>query len=176
MTMLKEITRQLHNAIKVLDKSKIKMEKDDKSLDVLMDYLRVKDMVNDAAKYAHNARSDEKYFNKLNGKEEELDTTHKNLASQGVTKEFNTLKDTIKDVLERHPETRDSDTVLYFTILQEMGADTLEEAKYMNVNLISIHKARQVIQNKEGLFPPTADIKIIRAKREQEIRDYMRKQ
>ena len=55
--MLKEITRQLHNAIKVLDKSKIKMEKDDKSLDVLMDYLRVKDMVNDAAKYAYTTNS-----------------------------------------------------------------------------------------------------------------------
>ena len=78
--------------------------------------------------------------------------------------------------MERHPETRNSDNVLYFTILQEMGAHTLEEAKSLNVNLISIHKIRQVIQNKEGLYPPARDIKNVRNHRADEIRDYMREQ
>lgn len=92
----------------------------------------------------------------------------------GVREEFDTLKHYLYYIMDKYPETRNSDNVLYFTILQEMGAHTLEDAKHLNINLISVHKVRQVIQNKEGLYQPFIEVKENRAKRAEEVRDYMR--
>lgn len=177
MSILKEIKRQVTNLYSMMDESKIILEKNtrDEQIDILVDYFKLKKGIKKFGDRVLAEREEEKRYEKTEDNEDEV-LKHLSLESKGVQKEFNTLKEIVKDVMRRHPETRNSDNVLYFTILQEMGADTLEEAKYLNVNLISIHKTRQIIQNKEGLFPPTEDIKQIRAKRNSEIRDYMRGQ
>lgn len=176
MSILKEIKRQVTNLYSMMDESKIILEKDtrDEQVDILVDYFKLKKDIKKFEDCISAEREEEKRYEKTEDEDEVL--RHLSLESKGVQKEFGTLKEIVKDVMRRHPSTRNSDNVLYFTILQEMGADTLEEAKYLNVNLISIHKTRQIIQNKEGLFPPTEDIKQIRAKRNSEIRDYMRGQ
>ena len=176
MSILKEIKRQVANLYSMMDESKIILEKDtrDEQVDILVDYFKLKKDIKKFEDRVSAEREEEKRYEKTEDEDEVL--KHLSLESKGVQKEFGTLKEIVKDVMRRHPDTRNSDNVLYFTILQEMGADTLEEAKYLNVNLISIHKTRQIIQNKEGLFPPTEDIKQIRAKRNSEIRDYMRGQ
>lgn len=91
-----------------------------------------------------------------------------------VKEEFGTLKRLLIHVLGKYPETRDSDNKLFIQACKELGATTLEDLQSVNINMISVHKLRQVIQNKEGLFPASDNVKEIRAEREVEIRDYMR--
>jgi hypothetical protein len=92
-----------------------------------------------------------------------------------VDKEFNSLKDFVESVLERYPETRNSDTLLYTQCCRELGAKTIEDINKINLNVISIHKIRQVIQNKEGKYLPDEKVKEMRNKRKWDIREYMRK-
>lgn len=92
-----------------------------------------------------------------------------------IKKEFGSLKQMILTMLEKYPETRNSDNKLFIRICKELGAKTVDDISDMDVNLISVHKLRQVIQNKEGLFPPTDRVKKSRKSREVKIRNYMRK-
>lgn len=92
-----------------------------------------------------------------------------------VTNELNTIRDLILHILEEYPETRDSDTLLYIKCCELLGVKNLEDIKKINLNIISVHKVRQKIQNKEGLFPPSKDVKELREKRRLNIRDYMKR-
>ena len=70
-------------------------------------------------------------------------------------------------------------TFLYQGLKQEELRNKLQERSkltdtYLFVNLISIHKVRQVIQNKEGLYLADTEVKSNRWKRSSEIREYMR--
>ena len=167
---IKKIKHQLSNANSDLDKGQLELETSDSDLNLLIDYLKVKEQV----KYLFEKVSDE--VEKLGGDDEEqIQTRVRNRKGKwGVSEEFGTLKQYLYYIMEKYPETRNSDNVLYFTILQEMGAHTLEEAKSLNINLISIHKVRQVIQNKEGLYLADTEVKSNRWKRSSEIREYMR--
>ena len=167
---IKKIKHQLSNANSDLDKGQLELETLDSDLNLLIDYLKVKEQVKDLFEKV----SDE--VEKLGGDDEEqIQTRVRNRKGKwGVSEEFGTLKQYLYYIMEKYPETRNSDNVLYFTILQEMGAHTLEEAKSLNINLISIHKVRQVIQNKEGLYLADTEVKSNRWKRSSEIREYMR--
>jgi hypothetical protein len=43
----------------------------------------------------------------------------------------------------------------------------------MDLSIISVHKMRQVIQNKEGRFKPSEEVRLARHKRASEVKDYM---
>ena len=172
---IKQIKHQLSNANLELDKSRLKMDTPDTDLNIIIEYLQLKDTLNKFSEKVNEA-VDTLYLTESSGDTKKKKRKNKGKKGWGVRQEFDTLKHYLYDVMERHPETRNSDNILYFTILQEMGAHTLEEAKSLNVNLISIHKIRQVIQNKEGLYPPARDIKNVRNHRADEIREYMREQ
>lgn len=90
-----------------------------------------------------------------------------------VTNELNTVKQLVLHVLKNHPETRDSDNLLYLHCCEYLGAKTINDLKKLNLSIISVHKIRQVIQNKEGLYKPSEDVKEIREQRRIEIKDYM---
>ena len=160
---IKKIKHQLSNANSDLDKGQLELETSDADLNLLIDYLKVKEQVKDLFEKV----SDE--VEKLGGDDEEqIQTRVRNRKGKwGVSEEFGTLKQYLYYIMEKYPETRNSDNVLYFTIL-------LEEAKSLNINLISIHKVRQVIQNKEGLYLADTEVKSNRWKRSSEIREYMR--
>ena len=90
-----------------------------------------------------------------------------------IETEFKKIIDLITHILERHPETRDSDTLLYIKCCEYLGANTIDDLKKLNLNLISVHKTRQHVQNKLGMFRPSKEIQEHRAKRSVEIREYM---
>lgn len=91
-----------------------------------------------------------------------------------VSKEFNRTKDLVESVLANHPETRGSDTKLYIQCCKELGARTLDDLNNVGLNIITIHKTRQVIQNKEGKYKAGESIQQARQQRSIDVREYMR--
>jgi hypothetical protein len=90
-----------------------------------------------------------------------------------IKREFDTVKGLVLHVLENHPETRSSDNKLYIRCAEYLGAKTLSDLEHINLNLVSVHKIRQQIQNKMGLFKPDESVVKARGKREIEIKEYM---
>lgn len=90
-----------------------------------------------------------------------------------IETEFSSMKQLIMHVLEHYPETRNSDTLLYIRICEHLGARTLDDLSKLNVNIISVHKMRQVIQNKLGMWKPSDEVQEVRNKRNVEIREYL---
>lgn len=87
--------------------------------------------------------------------------------------EYKTVKQLVLKVLEKYPETRDNDTLLYLQCCQELGAIDINQMKILNLSIVTCHKLRQVIQNKDGLFKPSDKAKKIRLQKQQEIKSYM---
>lgn len=90
-----------------------------------------------------------------------------------IKNEFKYMKDLVLHILDQYPETRDNDTLLYLKCCEHLGAQTLDDLKKLNLNIITVHKSRQVIQNKLQLFRPSDEVSEVRSKRSVEIRDYM---
>jgi hypothetical protein len=87
--------------------------------------------------------------------------------------ELNSVTKLVMRVLEQYPETRNSDNKLYIQCAKELGAETIDDLMKIKLNLISLHKTRQRIQNKLGLFVPTEDVKHARVERQLEFKDWM---
>jgi hypothetical protein len=87
--------------------------------------------------------------------------------------ELNSVKKLVLRVLEQYPETRNSDNKLYIQCAKELGAKTLDDLMEIKLNLITVHKARQVIQNKMTLFLPDKEVAEARFERQLEFRDWM---
>jgi hypothetical protein len=87
--------------------------------------------------------------------------------------ELNSVKKLVLHVLENYPETRDSDTKLYIQCVKELGATTLDDLERINLSIVSVHKVRQPIQNKLGLFKPTKKVKEKREQLQLEFKDWM---
>lgn len=88
-------------------------------------------------------------------------------------RELRTVKELVEHVLETKPKTRNSDTLLYIEVCKYLGAKSLEDLEKIKLNIISVHKTRQVIQNKEGKFLPDENVTEERARRRWEVKDYM---
>ena len=88
-------------------------------------------------------------------------------------RELRTVKELVEHILETKPKTRNSDILLYIEACKYLGAKTLEDLEKIKLNIISVHKIRQVIKNKEGRFLPDENVKEERARRRWEVRDYM---
>lgn len=87
--------------------------------------------------------------------------------------EYKTVRQLVLSILERYPGTRDNDTLLYLQCCNELGAYNSNEMKRLNLSIITIHKIRQKIQNKEGLYKPSDKAKEIRYVKQQDIKSYM---
>lgn len=90
-----------------------------------------------------------------------------------VEVEFDSIRELLISILRENPKSRDSDTILYIEACKKLGAKSLEDVEKLNLNIITVHKIRQVIQNKEGLYPPSESVKSNRNRRKVAIRDYM---
>lgn len=90
-----------------------------------------------------------------------------------IKQELNTVKDLIIHILKHKPNTRNSDTLLYLETCKYLGAETIDDMMALDLNIITVHKIRQVIQNKEGLYLPDKEITRERKRRKVEIKDYM---
>jgi hypothetical protein len=87
--------------------------------------------------------------------------------------ELNSVKKLVLSVLEQYPETRNSDNKLYIQCAKELGAKTIDDLMEIKLNLISVHKCRQVIQNKLGKFLPDKEVAEVRAERQLSFKDWM---
>lgn len=90
-----------------------------------------------------------------------------------VEKEFNTVKELAEHVLEKNPSTRNSDTILYVEMCKFLGAKSIDDIPKVGLNMITVHKIRQVIQNKDGKYLPDEATKEIRKARNSSIKTYM---
>jgi len=88
-------------------------------------------------------------------------------------KELNGVKKLVLRVLEQYPETRNSDNKLYIQCAKELGAKLIDDMDTIGLSIISVHKARQRIQNHDGLFKPTKEVAEVRAERQLDFRDWM---
>lgn len=71
-----------------------------------------------------------------------------------INKEFKSYRDLIETVMKEIPETRESDTLLYLECCRRLGAETIDEMKALGLNIITVHKTRQQIQNIEKRYLP----------------------
>jgi hypothetical protein len=92
-----------------------------------------------------------------------------------IDKEFNSLKDFVESVLEKYPQARNNDTFLYTQCCRELGAKTIDDLNRLNLSVVSVHKVRQIIQNKEGKWLPDEKVRENRNKRRWDIKEYMNK-
>lgn len=92
-----------------------------------------------------------------------------------VEVELNTVKDLVLHVLSSKPETRSNDTMLYLECCKMLGATSMSDLEDLNLSIITVHKMRQVIQNKDKKYMPDEDAKTVRRRRSHEVRQYMRK-
>lgn len=90
-----------------------------------------------------------------------------------VKLKFDSYKELVKFVMSEKEETRSNDTLLFLYCCVYLGAKTIKDMKKLNLNIITIHKTRQIIQNKEGLYRPTEAVQWIREERDGAVRDYM---
>jgi hypothetical protein len=87
--------------------------------------------------------------------------------------ELNSVKKLVLQVLEQYPETRNSDNKLYIQCAKELGAKTLDDLLNIKLNIITLHKTRQVIQNKFGMYLPDKEVAKARYERQLEFRDWI---
>jgi len=91
-----------------------------------------------------------------------------------IKQELNSIKELVEYTLEYYPETRNSDNELYFKCCEVLGVNNIDKVKKLNLSIISIHKIRQHIQNKEKRFLPTEDIRKHRKRRSIHFRSYFK--
>lgn len=87
-----------------------------------------------------------------------------------VINEFKSVKKLVLHVLEEFPETRNNDNKLFVRCAEMLGINSLAEFEDMDLNLVSVYKLRQKIQNKEGLYQPTEFVRSLRSERQKEIK------
>jgi hypothetical protein len=90
-----------------------------------------------------------------------------------VKSELNSVKKLVLRVLEHYPETRNSDNKLYIQCAKELGAKTIDDLMEINLNLITLHKTRQKIQNRDFMFLPDKEVAEARYERQLEFKEWM---
>lgn len=88
-------------------------------------------------------------------------------------RELSSVKKLVLRILEQYPATRNSDNKLYIQCAKELGAKTLDDLETIGLNLISVHKARQVVQNKLHMFLPDKKVAEIRLDRQMDFKEWM---
>jgi hypothetical protein len=87
--------------------------------------------------------------------------------------ELNSVKKLVLRVLEEYPETRNSDNKLYIQCAKELGAKTVDDLDKIRLSIVSLLKCRQRIQNRDGMFLPTEDVKQARVERQLSFKEWM---
>jgi hypothetical protein len=87
--------------------------------------------------------------------------------------ELNTVKSLVMSVLRDCPETRNNDNKLYVQCAKRLGAVTVDDIEKIGLSIISVHKVRQKIQNGDGLYLPTEDVKQARVERQLSFKEWM---
>jgi len=92
---------------------------------------------------------------------------------KNITSELDTIKELVISVLAENANTRSNETLLYLECCKKLGAKTMDDLQKMNLSIITVHKLRQVIQNKDGLFRSEEKVRKHRVNRASKIKEYM---
>lgn len=92
---------------------------------------------------------------------------------EDIANELDTVKQLVTRVLSENKATRNNETLLYLECCRKLGAKSIDDIEKMNLSIITVHKMRQVIQNKDGLFKSDVEVRKQRANRATKIKDYM---
>jgi hypothetical protein len=87
--------------------------------------------------------------------------------------ELNSVKKLVLRVLEQYPETRNSDNKLYIQCAKELGGVYLDDMDHIGLSIVTLHKCRQRIQNKDLMYLPDKQVAEVRAERQLSFRDWM---
>jgi hypothetical protein len=87
--------------------------------------------------------------------------------------ELNSVKKLVLRVLEHYPETRNSDNKLYIQCAKLLGAKTVDDLDTIGLSIVSLHKCRQRIQNKDCMYLPTKEVAEVRYERQLEFKEWM---
>lgn len=91
-----------------------------------------------------------------------------------IVKEFKSIKNLVMHVLESDELSRSNDNRLFVKCAELLGITNLTQLEDVsNLNLISVYKTRQLLQNKHGLFKPSEEVVNVRKMRNREIKQYM---
>ncbi|WEG18662.1 hypothetical protein PQ478_09285 [Alkalihalophilus pseudofirmus] len=88
-------------------------------------------------------------------------------------RKLNEVKELVMSVLAEDEKARSNDTYLYLKCLEKKNVETLEGAYNADLSIVSVHKIRQKIQNKEGLFLPSDKVIEAREELNKEVKNYM---
>ena len=92
-----------------------------------------------------------------------------------IKEEFGSVKALVMKILRDFPETRNSDNVLLCQICETLGMTKISELRDSPINIISIHKTRQRVQNTLGLYQAPKEVQELREERAEVIKDMMGK-
>ena len=105
-----------------------------------------------------------------------------------VSTELRTTTDLVKEILKKSPESRNSDNVLYYLVLTELGKRNGIDFEHMSVPSLFLHlkeynfpqfesvrRTRQKIQSLYSELAGTDKVEAIRTLNEQAYKDYARK-
>lgn len=91
-----------------------------------------------------------------------------------MIKEIKSIKEIVLELLDKYPETRNSDLVLYGFVLKKLGFSELAaiflNEDYNLPNMESVRRARQLIQHK-GIYLPDLRVQAQRKKEEIKVRE-----
>jgi hypothetical protein len=89
------------------------------------------------------------------------------------SQELHSVKDLVMYVMDANPDTRNNDTLLYLECCTLLGAESIQDIEDLGLNIVTVHKARQRIQNKFKTLMPDENIESIRKSRYRQIYEYM---
>lgn len=91
----------------------------------------------------------------------------------GIETEFKSMEDLIKFVMEESVDARGNDVVLYIMCCVTLGADSLHDVMDLNLNMMTCHRVRRIIQNEQGEYQPSETTQGRRKKRKKDIEYYL---
>lgn len=92
--------------------------------------------------------------------------------SQNCVSDFKNVRDMVRYILKNYKETRSNDTKLFIKVCEMHNLKTCKDIYNSDISIITIHKARQIIQNKEKLFLPDECVYEERQKMSKILKNY----
>lgn len=90
----------------------------------------------------------------------------------GIRTEFKTMENLVESVLEEEPKARSNDVYLYVLCCVALGADDLHDVIDLNLNMMTCHRVRRVIQNDQKILRPSKATQENRKNRKDDIEYY----
>lgn len=92
---------------------------------------------------------------------------------KGIETEFKTMEELVEFVMEESVDSRSNDVVLYVMCCITLGAEDMYDIIDLNLNMMTCHRVRRIIQNEQNRLLPSESVQNKRKKREKDIEYYL---